>query len=218
MQSWQRYLILSFWLILFAVFWFYVSQSEQSLSELLQGYLRGFSSSRFGPFLLLGVFIVRPIFLLPISILNVFAGFAFGPIWGSLYAAGATLISASIPYALGRFFGTGLKAKQLDSKLLQRMRKQSFSTILLSRLMFVPGDLVNYAAGFLQISFSAFILATALGGMPSLLMTTLAGAAIEGEFEFSGLRLNPWYLLASGALLVFSLLSSQLLKRKNPLA
>lgn len=215
MKYWQRYLVLGLWLVIFGLFWFLVNRSGSSASELLQSWLQSFSSSRWGPILLLGIFIIRPLFLLPISILNVFAGFAFGPIWGSLYAIVATLISASIPYAVGRFFGTGIKTQKLESQLLKRMRERSFDTILLSRLVFIPGDLVNYAAGFLRISFLAFVLATALGGLPSLLMTTLAGASIEGQFAFSGLRLNPWYLLASAGLLLFSLLSSYFLRKNS---
>ncbi|MCA9837782.1 MAG: TVP38/TMEM64 family protein [Trueperaceae bacterium] len=217
MQRWQRFLVLAFWLVFFISFWLYVNRSEQSATELLQVWLQGFSSSQFGPLLLLGIFIIRPVFLLPISILNVFAGFAYGPIWGSLYAVIATLISASIPYGMGRFFGTGFKPEQLETKLVRRMRERSFDTILLSRLIFIPGDLVNYAAGFLRISFIAFVLATALGGIPSLLMTTLAGASIEGQFAFTGLRLNIWYLVASGGLLIFSLLSSYVLRKRSDL-
>lgn len=217
MKSWQRYTVLGLWLSLMISFWLYVNNSSQSATGLLQSWLNSFSSSRWGPFLLLGIFVIRPIFLLPISILNVFAGFLFGAFWGSLYGLIATLISASIPYFMGRFFGQGLKPKQLQSKLIQRMQQQSFETILLSRLIFVPGDLVNYAAGFLRISFLAFFFATALGGMPSLLMTTFAGASIEGNFEFTGFRLNIWYLLASVALLIFSLISSYYLKKQSDL-
>ncbi len=217
MKRWQRYFVFGLWIVIFAIFWVYVTKSDQTATELLQSWLQGFSSSSLGPLFLLGVFIIRPLFLLPISILNVFAGFAFGPIWGSLYAVIATLISASIPYGMGRFFGTGFKPEQLDTSLVKRMRERSFDTILLSRLIFIPGDLVNYAAGFLRISFIAFVLATALGGIPSLLMTTLAGASIEGQFAFNGLHLNLWYLFASAGLLVFSLLSSYFLRKGSNL-
>lgn len=156
---------------------------------------------------------IRPVFLLPISILNIFAGFLFGPFWGSLYGMIATLISACIPYGMGRFFGTGVAVEQ-NNKLVKRMQERSFDTILLSRLIFVPGDLVNYAAGFFKISFTAFVLATAIGGLPSLLMTTFAGASIEGAFQFSGFKLNPWYLLASAGLLIFSLGISYILRKR----
>lgn len=213
-RSWQRLLVLGLWLTLAISFWLYIKTTGQPLSTILENSLSQLSSSAWGPVLLLGIFIVRPLFLLPVTILTVFAGFLFGAFWGSLYALIATLITAGIPYLLGRFFGTELKT---NNKLVRQMRERSFDTILLSRLIFIPGDLVNYAAGFLKISFSAFILATALGGLPSLLVATLAGASIEGVFQFEGLQVNPWLLLASAALLLFSLSLSRLLRKRSKL-
>ncbi len=183
------------------------------MAEIMQGWLEAISESAWGPLLLLGIFLLRPVLLLPITILNVFAGFLFGPVLGFLYAQTATLLSSSIAFILGRFFGQQT-ASQLNMQAFgRRLQENSFVTVLSARLMGVPGDLVNYSAGFLRISFSQFLSATALGGSPGLLMAIFAGASLEGDFSFSGVRLNIWYLIISLILLTVSILSAVYLKR-----
>lgn len=126
----------------------------------------------------------------------------------------ATLASSSLAYGIGRFFGYETTSSQ--STWVKSLRERSFETVLTSRLIFLPGDLVNYTCGFLKISYLAFLFATALGGFPGLLVGILAGASIEGQFNFTGIKVNLGYIVVSLCLLIISLgLSSYLRKRKN---
>ena len=209
--NWQ-WGVLALWLLLIALFWLYAQRQEQGVLAILQMWLRQVAEGRWGPLVLTGIFLVRPLLLLPITILNVFAGFLFGPVWGLLYALVATLLSSAIAYALGRVLGKPPETS--NRKFLHRLRTRSFDTVLTSRLISLPGDLVNYAAGFMRISFWAFILATAIGGLPGLLVSVLAGASLEGPFSFGGVHINAWYLLASAALLIGSLSLSWWLRRR----
>ena len=211
--GWRRWLVVGAWLVLVALFWLYARSREEGVLSLIQGWLEALAENSWGPLLLLGLFALRPLLLLPITILNVFAGFLFGPFFGLLYAMIATLVSSAIAYGLGRFFDMSPQVEERG--FLNRMRSNSFETILTGRLIFLPGDLINYGAGFLKISFIAFMLATALGGLPGLLISVLAGASLEGQFRFDGIRLNAWYLLASGLLLVGSLGLSYLLRHRR---
>ena len=90
-------------------------------------------------------------------------------------------------------------------------------TVLTGRLVFLPGDLINYAAGALRVSFAAFALATALGGLPGLAVCVLAGASLEGPFRFEGVRLNGWFLLASALVLGSSLALARWLRARRAL-
>lgn len=206
-------LVLGCWLVLLAGFWLYIRQSNQSVTDVLTGWLEALSGSPYSFLLLLAIYIIRPVLLLPITLLTVFAGFLYGAFWGTLYSLIASLLSASIAYFIGRFL-RGDKIK-LQGNWLERLRERSFETVLTSRLIFLPGDLVNYACGFLKISFTAFLLATALGGLPGLLVGVFAGASLE-TFSADGFRLNPWYIVASLVLLVVSLLVSRVLRRNQP--
>ena len=212
----RRYwLVLILWLALLLGFWMYVRSSQQSVAEILSSWLEVLAHNPYSVALLFLGYLIRPILLLPITLLTVFTGFIYGPIWGALYSLVATLASSSVAYLLGRFFGGQNLA--LQNAWAKQLRERSFETVLTSRLIFLPGDLVNYACGFLNISFGAFLLATALGGLPGLLVGVLAGASIKGQFRFGGIKINIWYVVASLLLLVISLAMSNYLRRKSSL-
>jgi uncharacterized membrane protein YdjX (TVP38/TMEM64 family) len=206
--------VLALWLIAISGFWIYAQWQDAGVTELMQRWLLAISEARWGPLVLFGLFMLRPLFLLPITILNAFGGFLFGPLWGLIYTLIATLVSSAIAYSIGRFFGDASIATG-NQGFLQRLRERSFETVLISRLIFLPGDLVNYGAGFVRVSFAGFMLATAVGGLPGLLMTVLAGASIEGVFRFDGITIRPEFLITSGLLLISSLLFAHYLRQRK---
>jgi uncharacterized membrane protein YdjX (TVP38/TMEM64 family) len=205
-------LVLALWLSLLVVFWIYVQQSGRGVTEILTQWLESLSTSPYSFLLLLAIYLIRPLLLLPITLLTVFSGFLYGAVWGTVYALLATLVSSSLAYLVGRSL-SGDKVR-LQTQWMNKLRERSFETVLTSRLIFLPGDLVNYACGFLKISFTAFLLATALGGLPGLLVGVLAGASLE-TFSASGFRLNPWYIVASLVLLIGSLGASRVLRKRT---
>lgn len=211
----KRLLILMLWLSIVTGFYVLARQQNQSVSQLLTHWLNLMSASALGPLFLFGIYLLRPLLLLPITILTVFSGFLFGAFWGSVYALVATLMSSALAYALGRWFARNGKTITLESGFRERLRQRSFETVLIGRLTFVPGDLINYGAGYLRIHMGAFLVATALGGLPGLLIAVLAGASTEGQFDMRAFKLNPAYLLASLGLLVITLLLSRGLRRRR---
>ncbi len=82
----------------------------------------------------------------------------------------ASNLSAMVAYTIGRFFGAGILDQSASSGVLQsyadRMRRNSFETVLIMRFIFLPYDLVSYFSGFLRIRWQGFLLATALGSIP----------------------------------------------------
>jgi uncharacterized membrane protein YdjX (TVP38/TMEM64 family) len=212
----RRYwLVLILWLALVLGLWVYLRSSQQSVPEVLTTWLEALTRNPYSIVLLFLGYLLRPILLLPITLLTVFTGFLYGPIWGTLYSMVAMLASSSVAYILGRFFGG--ESLILQNAWAKPLRERSFETVLTSRLIFLPGDLVNYACGFLNISFVAFLLATALGGLPGLLVGVLAGASIEGPFSFSGIKINFWYVVISFLLLIISLAMSNYLRKASNL-
>ena len=210
---WQRWLVLALWLVLIILFWIYAQNRGEGVLTLIQGWLGAIAENPWGPVVLLSIFMLRPLLLLPITILNAFAGFLFGPVLGLAYAVIATLLSSAVAYGVARFLR--VQPKEGGSGFIDNLRSRSFETVLIGRLIFLPGDLINYAAGFLRISFVAFMLATAIGGLPGLMVSVLAGASIEGQFSFQGLSIKPWYLVASVGMLIFSFGMSYILRRRS---
>lgn len=207
----QKYVLL-LWGLLLAGLWLGAAQSGVSPLELLRGALRELQHDPLAPLLLGLLYLLRPLFLLPVSLLTVASGLFFGVLWGTVYAVIATLLSAVVAYLLGRLFGRAPGGA--EPTFVQRLKSYPFETVLLSRFLFIPGDLVNYVAGYLRVSLRAFVLATLIGGLPGLWVGVLAGASLESGLE-GPLQINLGYLLTSAALLLLSLGGSWWLRRRS---
>jgi uncharacterized membrane protein YdjX (TVP38/TMEM64 family) len=204
-RRWHKYVIFALWLLLLLALWLYTRERGKTPVGLLRMGLEGLRGEPLAPLYLLGIYLVRPLFLLPISLLTVTMGVLFGPVLGLLYATIASLLSTTVAYFLGRWFGSDVPPNA-STTFRRRLEAFPFETVLLCRFLAIPGDLVNYLSGYLKISYRAFLLATAIGGLPGLLIGVLAGASLDTTR--TAFKLDGRYLLASAALLVLSLLLS----------
>jgi uncharacterized membrane protein YdjX (TVP38/TMEM64 family) len=211
MKKSSRFIAITLWLGLFVGFWFYAKQTDVSMLEMMRRWLEFISASHYGPLLLIGLYALNPSVPVPITILTVFSGYMFGAIWGTLYGLVGAMLASSIAYGVGYFLAGERLAK---TPLVTRLRERGFETVLVCRLLFLSGDVVNYASGAARISFRAYLAATALGGLPGLLVAVLAGAAIQGEFYFTALRVNGWFVVASVFLMLLGVLVSWHVRRR----
>lgn len=203
------------WLGSAAVF-FIAAQRAGGVDSVVAALLAGVTGSALGGLLLGVIYLVRPLLLLPTTILTAFCGYAFGPWLGLLIAHVAGLASALVGYAGARIW-LGLPASA-SPVLRERLRTRGFETVLVSRLAFVPGDLVNAAAGGLAMPVGTFVLASAIGGLPGTLVSVLAGASMaEGAFKVGGLQVRPSFIVASGSLALVSFLVALVLRRRQRL-
>ncbi len=206
---------LSIWLLILAIMLISAKTHNLTVLAVMQNGLIRISELKFAPLFLIMIFLLRPLLLLPVSILSAFSGYLFGPILGLIYALFATSASASIAFVIARFFASKNKPPSNEYKLLSGLRQNTFESVLISRLTFVPGDIVNFSAGFLRANYWQFLLATIIGGLPGLSMTVLAGSAIEGDFSYSGIEINFYFLFASFVLMSVSLILARLLRKRN---
>lgn len=205
-------IVLPVWVAVLVAFWLFAQSREGGAVGLIEGWLAALSTSRWALLGLFAAYAVRPLLLLPMTVLTTFTGFLLGPLWGASFALAAVLASASIAYFLARYLGAGRTPR---GDLWRRLRDRGFEAVVTARLMLVPGDAVNYVCGVLRIPYPSFAAATAVGGLPGLMIGILAGSSVDGAFSARGLRLNVWYLVASAALLVASLATARLLRRRQ---
>ncbi len=207
-----------FWLAILGGYQWYAWQNHLSPVQVMQQLLGFMTSSLWGPLIYIVLYAVRPLVLFPSTILTLAGGFLFGPVLGVLYTIVASNTSATIAFFVGRYFGQGLLKEGASENLLQRyaqrMRQNSFETVIVMRFLFLPYDLVNYLAGFLRIRWVPFILATFLGSIPGTIAFILAGASIE-HFDGGIPKLNPFTLAASVAIFIVSLALSRLFKKRE---
>lgn len=163
----------------------------------------------------LGIQFVQVLFaFIPGEFVEVGAGYAFGWLWGTLLClvgvAVATLLIFSLTRLLGRKF-TNIMIDSKDLKRLNFLNDEKKLTFILFLLYFIPGtpkDLITYFAGVTKIKFGTFMLISTFGRIPSVLTSTLAGAAIvEGDYLQSILIFAITGLIAVGGYFLYNHLS-----------
>jgi len=215
----QRFTALILWLAIIGGYWGYASQYDltplsaaQQLSQFLQ-------SSLFGPLIFLVTYAVRPLIFFPTSVMTVLAGFLYGPVWGILYALGGDIITAMVAYGIGAYLGQDFLSSDKGRGLLKRyadsLRRNSFESVLIMRLILLNYDLVSYLAGFLRINWKDFIWATILGSLGGIIAYVLAGASIEGDLAAGLPSVNLKMLGISGLLLGASVGVAWYFRRNN---
>jgi len=113
----------------------------------------------------------QPVVPLPVSILTIAGGLAFGPVWGTVMAVSGATVRACGQFGMARVLGYEIVAKLLGGRRLTALNKKilanSFHAVLWIRLIpNVPFDLQNYGLGFSKARFGPYALATFLGILP----------------------------------------------------
>lgn len=220
-QQGPKITALLFWLLILGGYSWYAHQNNLTTANALKLLDNWLTATLYGPLLYIFFYTVRPLLFFPATLLTILGGFLFGPIGGILYTIIGSNASAMVAFGVGRYFGQGILAGQENQNLLQgyaqRLRQNSFETVLLMRLLFLPYDLVNYLAGFLGISWQAFLLATAIGSIPGTFSFVLLGTSFGSLAELLAgeIKLNPPTLLISSLLIIGSIALSRYLKRQG---
>ena len=107
---------------------------------------------------------------------------AFGPELGFAYSWIGTMVSAAVGFWLGRVTG-GRLLKDIGGEKLKAFMamigKNGFLASLIVRLVpSAPFVVVNMAAGMTPMRFSAFAVGAALGIVPKILLTVMAGSSV----------------------------------------
>lgn len=110
------------------------------------------------------------------------AAVAFGPLRGAAYSWVGTLVSAMVGFGLGRWSGAG-RLESIGGDAVKRfmalIARNGFTASLLVRLApSAPFILVNMAAGVTAMSFVDFVAGTAIGIVPKIALTALAGRSL----------------------------------------
>jgi uncharacterized membrane protein YdjX (TVP38/TMEM64 family) len=227
-RHWQKLLAAVLWAVLLGGYgWYYTSNNLTPSAAFIQ--IIDLLQSPLGPVIYILIYAVRPLFFFSAVVITLAGGAVFGAGGSPLNVAYAVLLtviasntSASVAYVIGRYFGTGLLKEDAESasivqKYANRMRENSFETIMIMRFIFLPYDLVNYLAGILRIKYAPFILATALGSIPGTIAFVSFGASVDIA-DLAGGQLpefNPWVLGFGVVIFVVSIAISRIFKKRE---
>ena len=129
------------------------------------------------------VFAFAVVTLLPAWMFMMAGGYLFGIPAGTALSLAAYLIGATISFMIARTIGHDWAQERISRNTRFRdfdraARKNGFTAVLLARLALVfPYNLLNFACGLTSVRLPDYMLGTALGTLPILLVNVVIGAA-----------------------------------------
>ncbi len=141
------------------------------------------------PLIFIPVYAIAAVFI-PTTPLMLISGFMFGFVEGIVYTMIAGLISAVSVFYLSRRLGKDGVEKLLQHKHFsklssynKRLEKGGMWDLVLLRITpIMPFNALNVLMGISDISYQNYILGTALGLLPSKILTTYLGSLISHLF------------------------------------
>jgi phospholipase D1/2 len=166
------------------------------------------------PLYVIGIYLIGSLCFFPITVLNLATVFAFGTIWGNVYALIGWLLSSAAGYGIGRLIGKDLLHKLAGRKItpiVASAERHGFVTVLAMRVVPVgPFTLVNLFIGASGIRFSHFFWASLVGRVPGIVVLTLFGVQVEQALRDPGVMSVALLVLI---LIAAPLLASRLMRR-----
>lgn len=137
------------------------------------------------------LYILACVFLVPGTILTLFAGATWGLGWGFIIASISSTTGAAAAFVVGRYFARDWVANKVADNVRfeaidDAVAREGWKIVALTRLSPVfPFNLQNYAYGLTKVSLIHYVLASWIGMIPGTVMYvylgTVAGQAAKGE-------------------------------------
>lgn len=155
------------------------------------------------------VFLIGSIFFVPQWALIASAIAAFGLVEGSAIAWLATMVSVTAHVfaarALARRFEDRLHIQRLDYLRNLFKRNSVISGFIVRLIPTGPAILVNVAAGLFGVSRGGFLLGTAFGVVPKILLTGIVASELISSAQ--GKQFSLWLAVAAVGLIALSLIT-----------
>jgi phospholipase D1/2 len=210
---------LGLWSLLLIAFWQGARQADVGAVDYLLSGIENLAARPWAPAGMLALYLMRPLLLVPITVVNLASGFVLGALPGLALAMVGTLASASIGYGIGRLLGGVGLAGELIGRwpLLRTLRRRGFESVVAGGLMYLHADAVNLPAGLMRIRFRVFLAGIAVGNALTMTSAVLAGASVEGRLVNATVAVDGATLwLALGLFAVSLVLASWLRRRHAP--
>lgn len=116
------------WTLSLAWYWWYISANGLTPAQTMQVLINFVAESPFRFPIYILVYMIRPIFLFPATLVTMVATYLYGPMRGIAYALVASNLSTMVAFSIGRFFGKSflpnLEKNTLVSKYADRLRRE----------------------------------------------------------------------------------------------
>ena len=164
-------------LLVLAAAWRWTPLSEWISSENLAAWAREMRCSPLSFLEVIGAYVLAGLLMIPITLLVGVTAMVYSPAWGALYALSGCLFSAWITYLIGSRLGKQIVRKLVGQRLnhlSRQMAKQGVLTVVIIRnIPLAPFTIVNMIAGASHIKLKDYLVGTALGMLPGILVITI---------------------------------------------
>ncbi len=139
------------------------------------------------PGLVIGGYLAGGLVPVPVTLMIVATATVFGPLAGVAYSVLGCLSSAALTFGIGRVVGREA-VRRLAGRRFQRLnqwlsRRGLFAVLGLRVLPLAPFPLINLAAGASPVRFSDFMLGTAAGMIPGILVLSVSTHLVRGAIQ-----------------------------------
>jgi len=144
-----------------------------------------------GALLYVVAYVVACVLLLPGSVLTLAAGFAYGPLLGTLLVMVASMLGACTAFVLGRTVLRGRIERRLADQprfaaVDRAVAAQGFKVVLLLRLSpLFPFNVLNYALGLTRVRLRTYALASLIGMFPGTLLYVYLGSLVTSAAQLA---------------------------------
>jgi phospholipase D1/2 len=174
-------------IVLVILAWRYTQLSELTRPGTLQAFLARVGDNPWTPLVVVIIFVLAGLVGFPVTALIAGTAVTFGAWPGLAYAAAGALASAVVTYLIGSWAGTDLLRRLIGPRLSRIRRlvaKRGILAVMSIRLVpIAPFTLVNLVAGALRIPPLDYVIGTALGLAPGLIVMSLLGDQIFQVFS-----------------------------------
>ncbi len=171
--------------VIVASFFLPVQRWMLSLAEWVRG------AGAAGVAVYVGVYVAGTLLFLPGSVLTLAAGFAWGPLWGTLIVWPTATLAASLCFLVARFVARDWVGRKVAThpkfaSVDRAIGRQGFKIVTLLRLSPIfPFNFLNYALGLTTISFGRYVLASLIGMLPGTAMYVYLGSLVESASKLA---------------------------------
>jgi uncharacterized membrane protein YdjX (TVP38/TMEM64 family)/phosphatidylserine/phosphatidylglycerophosphate/cardiolipin synthase-like enzyme len=161
---------------LLAMAWHYTGLSQYHLVDKLQAIAQQSRESIWAPFVMVGAFVVAGLTLIPLTLMIAITAAVFGPWLGVPVALAGALASGAVTFQIGRLLERRLIRRIAGRRLTElsrRLSRRGLIAVTLIRLLpIAPYTIVNIVAGSSRIRWRDFLIGTALGLSPGMILTS----------------------------------------------
>ncbi len=171
-------------------------------------------------------YVLATLFLLPGSILTAGAGFAYGPVWGTLLVSPVSVLAATLAFVLGRTLARNWVSRRLEQQprfaaITEAIGQSGFKVVFLLRLSpLFPFNLLNYALGLTPMRLRDYVIASLLGMLPGTFLyvylgslVTNASQLLSGRRPSAGVWSQVLYWGGLGATVLVTVLITRIARR-----